>query len=172
MKGFFCLLLMVSLAVPTTAICEESEPAPDVSSMRVGDPLVICGTGFSRGDCRFATDILMLAIRDLQIEIPSWRWVIVPVQQWKTTAESFGVKPTVPAFSSFGVSTTYIEANLVVQDQRIDENLQSYTRLGGMGRLRWVIAHESGHIVCRTFDDSRAEAAGKKILAGNRKVCR
>lgn len=167
MKIFLCWLMMLGLAIP--AASEEADNAPPV---RVETPLVVCGTGFSTGDCRLASGILRLALHDLRIEIPAWRWVIVPVSQWKQTAESFRVKPSVPAFSNFAASTTYIEANLVVPDQRVDENLQSYTHLNGMARLRWVIAHESGHIVCRTFDDPRAEAAGKRIAAGNRDVCR
>jgi hypothetical protein len=82
------------------------------------------------------------------------------------------VKPTVPAFSSFAVSTTYIQSNLVLLDQRTDEKLQGYRKLSGMPRLRWVLAHESGHIICRTTNDARAEAAGKRMTSGNRDMCR
>jgi hypothetical protein len=169
MKTFLCWLMMLGLATP--AVAEEAANAPDVTPLRVETPLVVCGTGFSTGDCRLASGILRLALHDLKIDIPGWRWVVVPTTQWKQTAESFGVKASVPAFSNFAVNTTYVETNLVVPDQRADENLQRYTRLNGMARLRWVIAHESGHIVCRTFDDPRAEAAGKRILAGNRESC-
>src|SRR3954464_6265762 len=134
MKSFLCWLMLLALIIPAAA--EEAANAPSVTPLRLETPLVVCGTGFSTGDCRLASGILRLALHDLRIEIPAWRWVIVPVSQWKQTAESFGVKPTVPAFSNFAVSTTYIEANLVVADQRTDENLQSYTYLNGMARLR------------------------------------
>jgi len=115
--------------------------------------------------------MLESSLADLHIKVNEWRWVVVPSSHWAQTARSFGVKPTVPAFTSFAISTTYIESNLLFLDTRIDENLQRYTRLEGRDRLRWVLAHESGHIVCKTSDERKAEGAGKKIASGRNEVC-
>jgi hypothetical protein len=167
MKRFF---LLVVIACTSSAIGEESASSPDVSPVRVRQD-VFCGTGLRGGGCRLAQGIVQAALHDLRVEIPGWRWVVVPATQWKQTAESFGVKPTVPAFSSFAVSTTYIESNLIFPDLRTDENLQHYTSRVGSDRLEWVLAHESGHVVCRTSDDRKAESAGKRIKAGNRAPC-
>jgi hypothetical protein len=171
MKRFlFSMAVALSLVLGIQA--QQFAAAPDVSPVRVEPAYIVCGTGFVQSECQLASGFVRLALNDLRVDIPGWRWVIVPSSQWKQTALSFGVKPTVPAFSSLSIGTTYVLADLVLPNQRVDENLLSYSSRTGASRLRWVLAHESGHIVCRTSDDRKAEAAAGRIEGGKRDVCR
>ncbi len=151
---------------------QQFAAVPDIAPVPVEPAYVVCGTGFGNGDCQLATGFMRVALNDLKVNIPAWRWVVVPASQWKRTALSFGVKPSVPAFSSPSVGATYVLADLVFPSQRPDENLLYYTARTGANRLRWVLAHETGHIVCHTSDESKAEGAAKRIESGNRNVCR
>ncbi len=165
--GYATLVLVVS----TFCVAQRTTLPADLRPPSL-QPNIVCGSGFSDADCGLATGIVRLALEDLRSAIPEWRWVVVPETHWAAVATSFRIKPTTPAFSSLTIHTTYVEASLVLPAQRIDENLQSYSRLRGKERLRWVLAHESGHILCQTSDEGIAEAAAKKIEYGNRSVCR
>src|SRR3954451_8083909 len=134
MKRF---LLLVVIACTSSALGEDPLSSPDLAPLQVSQ-YVFCGTGLRGSGCRLAQGILQAALHDLRLEIPGWRWVVVPVTEWKQTAESFGVKPTVPAFSSFAISTTYVESSLIFADLRTDENLQRLTSRVGADRLQWV----------------------------------
>ncbi len=133
---------------------------------------IVCSTGLTSGDCEFARDELRLALSSLRASIPDWRFVVVPGSQWIATAEGFRVKVTVPAFSNFAMRTTYVESVLVFPELRIDENLQRYTRLRGIRRLEWMMAHEYGHILCRTRDEKKAESAAGRLMYGSGRICR
>jgi hypothetical protein len=170
MKHLLFLILVLTSALGIQA--QQFAAAPDIAPARLEPAYIVCGTGYSPSDCQLASGFMRLALSDLRVNIPGWRWVVVPSAQWKQTALSFGVKPSVPAFSSLSVNATYVLSDLVIPTQRTDENLLSYTSRTGTSRLRWVLAHESGHIVCRTSDDKKAEAAAQRIQAGNREVCR
>jgi hypothetical protein len=165
------LLLFVVFAAALSQ-SQEIIGASNAGLVLPNSSYILCGSGFTSGDCRVVSGILQLALRDLRVQVSGWRWVIVPSTNWRQTTLSFGVNSDVPAFSSFAVNTTYIESQLVTLDQRTDEHLQDYTKLSGLPRLRWVLAHESGHILCRTPDDTKAESAGKRLTSGNRNVCR
>jgi hypothetical protein len=166
------LLLFALLGTTLPSFAQVVIAASNTSLLIPNHSYIVCGSGFTSSDCRFRSGILQIALRDLRVEIPGWRWVIVATANWRQTAQSFGVDPGVPAFSSFAVSTTYIESRLVTLEQRTDEQLQGYTKLSGMPRLRWVLAHESGHILCQTASEAKAETAGKRLTSGNRNVCR
>ncbi len=170
MKRLLFLVLVFGSAV--LAHGQQFAAAPDVAPARVEPGFIVCGIGFGQGECQLATGFVRLALTDLNVKIVGWRWVVVPSSQWRQTALSFGVKPSVPAFSSLSAGVTYVVADLVIPSQRVDENLLSYTSRTGTDRLRWVLAHESGHILCQTSDDTKAEAAAKRIQAGNRDICR
>jgi hypothetical protein len=133
---------------------------------------VLCGTGISDGDCHFAIGTFHLAIEDLPVDIPAWRWVIVPSEHWAQVAHDSGVKPSVPAFSNLDTRSTYVNASLVFPSQRIDENLQRYSSRTGTDRLRWVLAHESGHILCQTHNEQVAEKAAGRLQSGGNLKCR
>lgn len=164
--------MVLAFGLGMVAQAQQFAAAPDIAPARVDPAFIVCGSGFGQGDCQLATGFVRLALNDLKVNIPGWRWVVVPSSQWKQTAMSFGVRPNVPAFSSLSAGVTYLLADLVLPTQRIDENLLSYTSRTGADRLRWVLAHESGHIVCRTSDDKKAEAAAKRIQSGNPEICR
>jgi hypothetical protein len=130
------------------------------------EPIILCGSGLGDGDCKLAQGIMRLALSRLSSSIPDWRLVVVPRALWNEVADGFHISRTTPAFTSLGIHTTYVESSLVFQDGRIDENLQRYTSLGGISKLTWVIAHEYGHILCRTADEHTAsEAAGRLIYS-------
>lgn len=98
--------------------------------------------------------------------------MIVPGSRWAVAAGRYGIKPTTPAFTDLGIRTTYLDGSLVVQDGRVNENLQRYTPWNGRTRLIWVIAHEYGHILCETRDEQKASAAAGRLIYGRRLVCR
>jgi len=168
MKAYFLFLVAV-VTVATQA--QQFTAAPGSVPVPPETSYIVCGTGFAKSECQFATNFVRLTLKDLKVNIPGWRWVVVPASQWKQTALSFGVKPSVPAFSSLSIGVTYVTSDLMVPTQRVDENLLAYTTRTGVDRLRWVMAHELGHILCNTADDTKAEAAGKRIQAGNAVIC-
>ena len=170
MKRLLVAIFVFAATITTPA--QQFGAPPDIQTVRVDPAYIVCGTGFSQSDCQLAKGFVQHALTDLKVTIPGWRWVIVPASQWRQTALSFGLKPSVPAFSNFSVGATYVIADLVLPSQRMDENLLSYSSRTGTSRLRWVLAHESGHIVCHTFVESKAEAAGRRIESGNPDVCR
>lgn len=159
------LSVLFVFLVPATA--EDAVSAEDDNR-----PNVLCADGFSTDGCQIATSRVHVALRQLSVSIPGWRWIVVTADNWQAVATSFGLSPNSPAFSSLAIHSTYIKASLVVPDLRGDENLQIYSSRSGIGRLRWVLAHESGHIVCNTADESKAEAAAGRIEFGNKKICR
>lgn len=170
LKRFLFLVLAFGLVLLAQA--QRFASAPDIAPSRIESAFIVCGIGFGPSDCQLATGFMRLALNDLKVDIPGWRWVVVPSRQWKETALSFGVKPSVPAFSIPSAGVTYVLSDLVIPSQKVDENLLSYTSRTGTSRLRWVLAHESGHILCQTSNDSKAEAAARRIEAGSRDVCR
>lgn len=170
MKAF----LVVALALGSTigGQAQQFAASPYIPSTRIQDSHVLCGAGFTPSECDTASGMVRNALKDLRVDIPGWRWVVVPSARWNQLAQEFGIKATVPAFSSFALGSTYVKSSLVFPNLALDENLQTYTPLSGMERLRWMMAHESGHILCRTSDEKQAESAGKRLERGNREVCR
>lgn len=154
-----------------TAVYAQQFAAPASLSTQRGNAYILCGTGFTEGECRTASGVVRVALKDIRVDIQGWRWVIVPNAQWEEFTREFGVKSTVPAFSSFALASTYVQQDLIFPNLPNNDNLRSYTSLTGFERLRWVLAHESGHILCRTSDDGKAEAAAKRIQSGNSVIC-
>lgn len=135
------------------------------------EPLVVCGSGLSHGDCQLAQGIMRLAISRLSTSVPDWRLVVISEALWNEVADRFHISRTTPAFTSLGIHTTYVESSLVFHDGRIDENLQRYTTLSGMSKLTWVMAHEYGHILCGTADEYKASAAAGRLIYGRGAAC-
>jgi hypothetical protein len=135
-------------------------------------PNLQCGSGYQGSDCQLLTGILRLNLNQLRLTIPGWRWVVVSRSRWDEVAKSFGVDPEVPAFSSLGIHTTYLDDSLFTMQASANERLQSFSSRGGYDRLRWVIAHESGHILCNTSDERKAAKAAGRLEFGSGKLCR
>lgn len=51
-----------------------------------------------------------------------------------------------------------------------DVELLALTPLKGVPRLKWVLAHDYGHIACQTRDEKKAERAAGHLQYGKRKV--
>ena len=132
---------------------------------------VVCSNGFTPSDCDFVAGTFQLSLAQLRLIVPGWRWIVVSPTAWPKVAASFGVTPTTPAFSDLGIRSTYVNADLLRFDTRIDENLQRFSNRSGMDRLRWVVAHEAGHILCGTKNEAKAQTAGQRLEGGNRDVC-
>lgn len=155
MRLFQSLLLMVLLG---TAFSQDQAK-------------VQCGSGFSDDNCQMVSAICHRALDQLPGGTKEWRWVIVPSDRWTNVARDFGVKPTVPAFSILEARATYLDASLLETTGRIDENLQRYSNRTGFDRLRWVLAHESGHILCQTHDEKVAQRAAGQVEFGGEVRC-
>lgn len=159
------VLLAIILLTPTAH--------PQVKNAILRDkPIIVCGSGLGDSDCKLAQGIIRLALSRLSNSIPDWRLVVISQAFWDEAADRFHISRTTPAFTSLGIHTTYIESNLVFQQGRIDENLQRYTSLSGMSKLTWVMAHEYGHILCRTTDEHKASAAAGRLIYGRGATCR
>jgi hypothetical protein len=135
---------------------------------------VNCGEGLSKDECGLATGTVRLALQQLNDPIQDWRWVVVPAYRWAKVSESFERNPASPAFTVLDGRVTYVEDVLIFNSQRIDEGLQLYSRRTGIDRLRWVLAHEAGHIVCNSHSERVAEDAAKRLEARGslNSVCR
>lgn len=133
---------------------------------------VVCSDGFTPSGCRIVSGTFQLALKQLRLAIPGWRWIVVSPEAWPNVATSFGIKPTTPAFSDLGIQSTYVNAALLSFGTKIDENLQRFSNRTGIDRLRWVVAHEAGHILCDTRNEEEAQNAGQRLEAGNRTICR
>jgi len=150
----------------------QSPPVAATITLTSAKPNLQCGTGYKDSDCRLLTGVLRLSLDQLRLRIPGWRWVVVSRSRWDEVAKSFGIDPRVPAFSSLGIRTTYLDDSLFLMQASADERLQSFSTRGGYDRLRWVIAHESGHILCNTGDESKAARAAGRLEFGSKKVCK
>lgn len=64
------------------------------------------------------------------------------------------------------MASTYLNEELVLPDRDTDMKLRRITRLTGIKRLQWVLAHEFGHIICQTHDERKAARAGGYLLRG------
>jgi hypothetical protein len=154
-------------------LCAEGQDRFGMNQQQERDlAAVICADGWAYGDCQLAKGIVRLSIKSLTTSVPDWRIVIIPASRWATTAASYRIKSTTPAFTDLSIRTTYLAGNLVLEDGRVDENLQRYTSWNGRARLTWVIAHEYGHILCATRDEREASAAAGRLIYGRRLVCR
>jgi len=134
--------------------------------------IILCGDGMTGGQCQLARGIMHLALSNLSSQIPAWRFVVIPQSRWQQAADRFRVKRTTPAFSSLSIRTTYVEGNLLFNDGRVDENLQRFTAASGLPRLVWVMAHEYGHILCKTADERKANVAAGHLIYGGKELCR
>jgi Zn-dependent peptidase ImmA (M78 family) len=77
----------------------------------------------------------------------------------------------VPAFSNLSMASTYISAELIFSDRDTDMKFLALTRLTGIERLQWVLAHEYGHIICQTHEERKANHAGDYLLRGQIGTC-
>lgn len=169
MKRILVALLFVVIAADGWG--QMSPVAADISIANP-KPNLLCGTGYKDSDCQLLTGALRLNLEQLRLTIPGWRWVVVSRSRWDEVATSFGIDPKIPAFSSLAIHTTYLDDSLFSLQSGVDERLQSFTPRTGYDRLRWVIAHESGHILCNTSDERKAERAARRLEFGAGKMCR
>lgn len=130
---------------------------------------VACARGLTLSDCEVGKETVRLALRQLDVHFSEWRWVVVSSPTWQEVSLSLGADPQAPAFTLLATHTSYIEYRLIHEFPPVDEALLNFTKRTGIDRLRWVLAHESGHIFCHTRDEREAEDAGKRIEFGSRK---
>jgi len=161
---------ILAVAMLMSAASAQDMPRIKQADLREGS-IVLCADGLTGNDCELARGLMRLVLKRLSTSISDWRIVVVPQSQWNKAADSFHVERTTPAFSSLGIRTTYVEGNLLSQDIRIDENLQRYTPLTGLNKLTWIIAHEYGHILCKTSDERKANTAAGRVIYGRKEVC-
>jgi hypothetical protein len=133
----------------------------------VEENYVVCGNGISTGDCRFSRQVVELSLKRLRSAVSQWRFVIVRADLWPKLCEDFKARTCAPAFTLLNLRTTYLTSSLTFNDGRIDEYLQTYTKLTGQERLDWVMSHELGHILCRTANEKDAESTGGKLRFSN-----
>ena len=156
-----------------TSLCASGQRQFGTTEQQERDQsAVVCGDGLAGEDCQLAEGIVRLSLKALNRSLPEWRVVIIPESRWADAAGRYRIKSTTPAFTDLSIRTTYLQGSLVIQDGRIDENLQRYTHWDGRARLVWVIAHEYGHILCGTRDEQKANAAAGQLIYGKRLVCR
>ena len=169
MKRFLVAPLFMMIVV-----CGWGQMSPVAADITIASPKlnVLCGAGYKDADCDFLTRALRLNLEQLHLRIPGWRWVVVRRSGWDEVARSFGIDPKIPAFSSLGIHTTYLDDSLFSLQVGIDERLQSFSSRTGYDRLRWVIAHESGHILCNTGDERKAAKAAGRLEFGAGKMCK
>ena len=166
-------ILTSAMSLMTLGLCAEGQDRFGMNQQQARDQsAVICTDGWAYGDCELAEGIVRLSISSLNTSLPDWRVVIIPASRWATTAATYRIKSTTPAFTDLSIRTTYLAGNLVFEDGRVDENLQRYTSLNGRARLTWVLAHEYGHILCKTRDEQEASAAAGRLIYGRSLVCR
>lgn len=154
-----------------TAVCARAQHEFGMTTGTWDQSVVLCADGLSGSDCQLAQGIVQLSLKTLSASVPDWRVVIIPESRWATSARMYELKSTTPAFTDLSIRTTYIEASLIFQDGRVDENLQRYTSSKGTARLVWVIAHEYGHILCNTRSEQQATSAAGRLIYGRRLVC-
>lgn len=155
------LVVFVYLAV--TGLAAQSRVA-----VVAGNNLAICADGLSPGECRYAQAGIKLSLERLKPELSDWRFVVIDSRRWSSTCKRFKLKPCVPAFSDIDQHATYLISTLLVNNSRLNEDLQRYSNLTGQDRLDWVISHELGHILCATANEQVAENAGGKLRYSNR----
>jgi hypothetical protein len=149
---------------------DASEPSHGHSS-RVPVPWLGCGSGFKGDDCQVALGIVAQALHQLNPRLPGWRVVVVPVDQWRKMSAAFVAHNSVPAFSNLSMASTYLSAELIFSDRDTDMKFLALTRLTGIERLQWVLAHEYGHIICQTHEERKANHAGDYLLRGQIGTC-
>src|SRR5262249_52359347 len=133
-------------------------------------PVIRCGDGFHGNDCQSAIDRVALSVKQLDAKVAGWRLVVVPASRWTALVSAFRAKST-PAFSDLTTTSTYVNDALIFPQASMDEELRALTPLTGVSRLRWVLAHEYGHIVCHTRDETQAERAGGYLQYGKTNMC-
>lgn len=171
MKLVTTLGTILAFAILVPYACTQDKSPGWKADLR-DQSIVVCADGLTGGQCQLARGIMRLALSNLSSQIPDWRFVVIPESRWQEAADRFRVRPTTPAFSSLSIRTTYVEANLLFVDGRVDEHLQRLTTAGGLRRLVWVLGHEYGHILCQTPDERKASAAAGYLIYGRRQVCR
>jgi hypothetical protein len=163
-------ILTIFLVPAVSAVCARAQHQQLTSGAGNSSP-VLCADGLSGRDCQLAQGIVRLSLKLLSRSVPDWRVVIVAERRWAATAELYGIKATIPAFTDLSIRTTYLKASLVFRDGRVDESLEPYTSSQGSTRLAWVIAHEYGHILCETRNEQKASAAAGRLIYGRRLAC-
>jgi hypothetical protein len=171
------LLLIASLAITAGAqSAPAAGPADYVSPANGYVPpeatsgaFVVCAAGVSRGDCDLNRGRVQRALRELRLEAgfggEPWRYVLMDESGWQQTLRQFSVGRNVPAFSALPIRTTYLNLALLSTDGRVDEALQPYGERRAI--LEHVLAHEAGHILCRTPNERIAENAAGRLRYGS-----
>ena len=62
-------------------------------------PTVACAAGLSPKDCDLGKATVRLALRQLDVPFPEWRWVAVPSSSWEAVSRSLRSNPNAPAFT-------------------------------------------------------------------------
>jgi len=155
--------LIIFLCLAVTGLTAQSKVA-----VVAGNNLAICADGLSSGECRYAQAGIKLSLKRLKPELSDWRFVVIDSRRWSSTCKKFKLDPCVPAFSDIDQHATYLISTLLVNNTRLDEDLQRYSNLTGQDRLDWVISHELGHILCATASERVAENASGKLRYSNR----
>ncbi|HZQ92608.1 MAG TPA: hypothetical protein VFA60_12500 [Terriglobales bacterium] len=164
------------------AITAGAQPAPPAGAgdyaAATGGParaestagaLVVCAGGVAPADCELNRERVRRALRQLRLDGGFggnwWRYVVVDEAGWRQTLRQFGVERHVPAFTALPVRTTYLNLALLSTDGRVDEALQPFGDRAVI--LERVLAHEAGHVLCRTHRESLAENAGARLRYGS-----
>jgi hypothetical protein len=137
------------------------------------DVLVICSKGLAGNGCRDAQAAVRRVVDALHPSVQGWRIILVPDERWESACRGFRLKPCPPAFSNLTMRATYLNRRLAVlidQDGKVDEELARYTTLTGEDRLKWVIAHELGHLLCETADQDVADKVGYSLRVSRHPV--
>ena len=163
-------LLLMALTTPAALAADTDTVAPSYQLASRSPVPVTCGDGFQGNRCDLALEAIGLSLKYLKVQLSGWRVIVVPANQWNMVAARLGVR-SAPAFSDLTTTTTYLSSGLVFPQAGMDTELRELTSRIGMSRLRWVLAHEYGHLVCNTHDEKKAERAAGALEYGNANVC-
>jgi hypothetical protein len=138
------------------------------SSLQIEGNFAVCTDGLNPGACKFSLAWVRDSLERLKPKLSGWQFEVIDFMRWRKLCNEMKLRECPPAFSLLGSHTTYLISTLTTVDSRTDEYLERYTRLKGQARLDWVLAHELGHILCHTANESAAETAGGRLRFSDR----
>ena len=155
------------LVAPLFVVATGTPPSSAAPNFRF-----TCNTGYNPRDCDVQLNQLGTVLVGMDVApLGSWTWILVRSQDWKPILRRVARDPDSPAFTILDKRQTFLEEALFDAGPARGRTLLEKFRMPLDQLLRFAVAHELGHALCRESDEAKANAYAEQLRSTGRVTC-